>query len=437
MSWWRRKRKEVRDRHREFIYLDEVSVVSLLASLHGEIKQSVTDKLTQTEESALTSSVSGGPKGAFSLQSKVGSTRSSAREVVRRAVIQSNFRDLWRSDVGVLLHDTKSNGRTPKRKISTLSEMKRELKNLKKGKLAVDLTSIKRGSILEMDIRLEADRFFKIITVGTNLLGLVDGKEELFGLMGKEMDKASPVIQVLRELSVGLVPVHGISKSHCVIEVDGKSLVVATDVLAPGGELLASARELELVGFTEEGSYWRDLRRTLFSGAIYSAYVRVEKDVTAQPWSPIKLADLFEEAVPGMGDAIISSLQELEAGNRAHPDLPEHAPLTDTDRLRGFAEDLARELAVTPDPQAIESGIGEAASALSGAVSATERRRAYDLLVDIIASDGADRELVRHVRATWIDRVAPAQVEGQDKAAVEADSHPAVQLEVGFVALYW
>jgi hypothetical protein len=233
------------------------------------------------------------------------------------------------------------------------------------------------------------------------------------------------------------VPVRGISKSHCVIEVDGKSLVVATDVLAPGGELLASARELELVGFTEEGSYWRDLRRTLFSGATYSAYVRVEKDVTAQPWSPIKLADLFEDAVPGMGDAIISSLQELEAGNRAHPDLPEHAPLTDTDRLRGFAEDLARELAVTPDPQAIESGIGEAASALSGAVSATERRRAYDLLVDIIASDGADRELVRHVRATWIDRVAPAQDEGQDKAAVEADSHPAVQLEVGFVALYW
>lgn len=117
-----------------------------------------------------------------------------------------------------------------------------------------------------MNIQLEADCLFKMITVGTNLLGLVDGKEDLFGLVGKEMDKASPVIQVLKELSVGLVPVRGISRSHCVIEVDGKSLVVATDILAPGGELLASASELELVGFTEEGSYWRDLRRTLFSG---------------------------------------------------------------------------------------------------------------------------------------------------------------------------
>jgi hypothetical protein len=437
MSWWRRKRKEVRDRHREFIYLDEVSVVSLLASLHGEIKQSVTDKLTQTEESALTSSVSGGPKGALSLQSKVGSTRTSAREVVRRAVIQSNFRDLWRSDVGVLLHDAKSNGRTRKCQISTLPEFKRELKSLRKGKLAVELTGIKRGSILEMNIRLETYRLFKIITVATNLLGLVDGKEELFGSLGKEMDKASPVIDVLKELSVGLVPVRGISTSHCVIEVDGKSLVVATDVLAPGGELFASARGLELVGFTEEVSYWRDLRRTLFSGSAYSAYVRVEKGFTAQPWSPIKLADLFEEAVPGMGNALISSLHELEAGNPAHPDLPENASLTDTDRLRGFAEDLARELAVTPDPEAIENGIEAAASALSGAVSVTERRRAYDLLVDIIVSDGADRELVRRVRATWIDRVAPAQVAEQGKAAVAADSPPPVQLEVGFVALYW
>jgi len=436
VSWWRRKRKEVRDRHREFIYLDEVSVVSLLASLHGEIKQSVTDTLTQTEESVLTSSVSG-PKGAFSLQSKEGSTRSSAREVVRRAVIQSNFRDLWRSDVGVLLHDTKSNGRTWKHQISTLPELKRELKSLRKGKLAVELTSIKRGSILEMNIRLEADRLFKMITVGTNLLGLVDGKEELFGLLGKEMDKASPTIQVLKELSVGLVPVRGISKSHCVIEVDGKSLVVATDVLAQGGELLASARELELVGFTEEGSYWRDLRRTLFSGSAYSAYVRVEKGATAQPWSPIKLADLFEGAVPGLGDAIVSSLQELEAGKPAHLDVLENEPLTDADRLRGFAEDLAREFAVTPNPEAIENGIKEAASALSGAVSFTERRRAYDLLVDIIVGGGADREMVRRVRATWIDRVAPAQVAGQGKAAAEAESPPPVQLEVGFVALYW
>jgi hypothetical protein len=45
--------------------------------------------------------------------------------------------------------------------------------------------------------------------------------------------------------------------------------------------------------------------------------------------------------------------------------------------------------------------------------------------------------MVRRVRATWIDRVAPAQVAGLGKAAAEAENALAVQLEVGFVALYW
>lgn len=444
MSWWRRKRKEVRDRHREFIYLDEVSVVSLLASLHGEIKQSVTETLTQTEESALTSSVSSVPKGAFSLQSKIGATQSSAREVVRRAVIQGNFRDLWRSDVGVLLHDTESKGHARKNKIATPAELKRELRSLRKNKLAVELANIKRGSILEMDIRLEADRLFKIITIGTNILDLVDGKEEIFGPEAEEMRKADPIIQVLKELSVGLVPVRGISRSHCVIETDEGSIVVANDALAPDGELMASARELELVGFTEANSYWRDLRRTLFSGSSYSAYMRVEKAATAQRWSPIKLAELFEEAAPGLGDSmttsfeeLIASFQELEAGNAAQSMISETAPLANMDKLRGFADDLACALAVTPDPKAIEEGIEKAAPILSAAVSTVECRRAYDVIVDIVAGTDADRELVRRVREAWIDRAEPTHVAGQTKPSNGTESALPVQIEVGFVALYW
>ena len=68
-GWWRRKRKEPRDRHREFIYLDGVSVVSLLAALEGEIKQSVTNTLTRAEESASSTSTAV-PKGIFRSESR-------------------------------------------------------------------------------------------------------------------------------------------------------------------------------------------------------------------------------------------------------------------------------------------------------------------------------------------------------------------------------
>jgi len=437
VTWWHRKRKEPRDQHREFIYLDEVSVVSLLASLQGEIKESVTNTLTQTDEAALTSSMSG-PKSVFSIQSKIGSTQSSAREVVRRAVIQSTFRDLWRSDVGVLLHDTESTGRRIRRpKISTLPELRRELKKLRKEKLAADLADIKRGTLLEMDIRLEADRFFKIVTIGTNLLDLIEGKEDLFGSAIDETKRVSSIIQVLKELSVGLVPVRGISQSHCVIELDGANLVLAKEVLAPGGELISAARELELVGFTETDSYWRDLRRTLFSGSIYTAYMRVEKGVNNLRWSPIKIADLFDEVTPGLGETITSSLQELQAATSRPSPISGISQLSDLVKLHGFAEDLAAELTITPDPEAVRSGIEKATSVLSKTSSVTDRRRAYDLIVDIVADSDVDREVVRYVRDRWIDRVEVSRVTEQPQSTSEDGTALPVQVEVGFVALYW
>ena len=104
MTIWNRKRNEIRDRHREFIYLDEVSVVSLLAGLQGEIKDAVTDTLSRTEDHSLGGTL-GAAKAGASVESRLGTSRSSTNEVVRRAVIQSTFRDLWRRDVGVLLHD--------------------------------------------------------------------------------------------------------------------------------------------------------------------------------------------------------------------------------------------------------------------------------------------------------------------------------------------
>lgn len=436
MSWWRRKRKEPRDRHREFIYLDEISVVSLLAALEGEIKESVTNTLTQTDEASLSTSASG-PKGVFGAESQATSTRSTAREVVRRAVIQSTFRDLWRSDVGVLLHDAESKSRTRSAKVSTLPELRRSLSRLRKEKLAVELADIKRGSILEVDVRLEADRYFKMVTVGSNLLDLAEGKEALFGVATDDIKQVSAIIDVLKELSVGLVPVRGVAVSHCVIDLDGVPLVVAQDALASDGEIRSRAQELELVGFTEAGSYWRDLRRTLFSGSTYTAYARVEKAATDVTWNPIKIADMFEEVAPGLGDNIIASINGLRDDNADHQKLPLEVPLSNLLRLGGFAKDLAGELAVSPDPKSVEEAIEKAATALSHAASAIERRRAYDMIVDVVANGDADREVVRRVRSQWIDRVELSQVAERRAASHEGESPRRVQLEVGFVALYW
>jgi hypothetical protein len=432
-GWWRRKRKEPRDRHREFIYLDEVSVVSLLAALEGEIKQSVTNTLTRAQESASSTSAAI-PKGVIRSESKFSSTRSTTNEVVRRAVIQSTFRDLWRRDVGVLLHDTNTGKRKRRTTVSDSSDLSRSLAKLKREKLAVSLANVRRGDILEIDVRLDADEFFKKVTVGATLLDLMEGKEPLFGVAAADVRQVAPMIEVLKELSVGLVPVRGIATSHCVIDYNGESLIVAREALHDA--LLSHARDLELVGFTEADSYWRDLRRTLFSRTTFTAYVRVERTALSGPWNPIKLVDLLDAITPGLRDEVADAFHGLNAA-RNDRTLPQPTPETKRFQLTRFAADLTTELNATPAPDEVDQAIASATASLANATTVTERRRAFDVVAEAIGGADIDRELVRSVRSRWMDAY-----EGKSAApAVEPTDHPdpqaPVQLEVGFVALYW
>ena len=77
---------------REFVYLDEVSVYSLLAS-H---KSGVADTFTESDTASLTTDV-GGSLGAAGTGVNVGfgSHQTQSSQVVRKATVQSHFRELY------------------------------------------------------------------------------------------------------------------------------------------------------------------------------------------------------------------------------------------------------------------------------------------------------------------------------------------------------
>ena len=260
--WPKRKRKLPRDRHREFIYLDEVSVISLLAALQGEIKESVTETLSRTEDYGLAATASI-PKSGTQVESRLGSSKTSTSEVARRAVIQSTFRDLWRRDVGVLLHDATDVAKRHLKPVNSVAELAGKLHKLKNLKLATDLANVSRGDIVEMDVTVEADYYFKMVTVGTTVFDLFGQNDGALSADAKAFEEIRPKLDVLRELLDGLVPIRGKSTSHCVVEVNGRQVVVASAILGPA--LQDRVRPLELVGYAEENSFWRDLRRTVFS----------------------------------------------------------------------------------------------------------------------------------------------------------------------------
>ncbi|MDJ1372632.1 DUF6414 family protein [Gulosibacter molinativorax] len=434
MAIWNRKRNEPRDRHREFIYLDEVSVVSLLAGLQGEIKEAVTDTLSRTEDHSLGGTI-GAAKAGASVESRLGASRTSTNEVVRRAVIQSTFRDLWRRDVGVLLHNISGIKRRSRKPIHSYRDLENALRRLKKAKLAVPLSDIHRGDIVEMDVKIEADQFFKIITMGTTILDLMNGREDLFGISDADVREVAPMIEVLRELLVGLVPMRGLATSHSVIEVAGERVVIATELL--GNEVRGGARPLELVGFAESDSFWRDLRRTLFSGSTFTVYARAEGPVLSSPWSPIKIADLLESLSPDLRDQVVLPLQQLDLGNTQSVETPE-ARATAQFQLDNFAVALQTASGTTPDSTAVNEAVATAIPALASATTIEERRRAFEPVAQAVAGEDADRDLLLRIRSDWIDRLpAPAQNHSPVPRQQPDSGMSPIQLEVGFVALYW
>lgn len=434
MAIWNRKRNEPRDRHREFIYLDEVSVVSLLAGLQGEIKEAVTDTLSRTEDHSLGGTI-GAAKAGASVESRLGASRTSTNEVVRRAVIQSTFRDLWRRDVGVLLHNISGIKRRSRKPIHSYRDLENALRRLKKAKLAVPLSDIHRGDIVEMDVKIEADQFFKIITMGTTILDLMNGREDLFGISDADVREVAPMIEVLRELLVGLVPMRGLATSHSVIEVAGERVVIATELL--GNEVRGGARPLELVGFAESDSFWRDLRRTLFSGSTFTVYARAEGPVLSSPWSPIKIANLLESLSPDLRDQIMLPPQQLDLGNTQSVETPE-ARATAQFQLDNFAVALQTASGTTPDSTAVNEAVATAIPALASATTIEERRRAFEPVAQAVAGEDADRDLLLRIRSDWIDRLpAPAQIHSPVPRQQPDSGVSPIQLEVGFVALYW
>lgn len=434
MAIWNRKRNEPRDRHREFIYLDEVSVVSLLAGLQGEIKESVTDTLSRTEDHSLRGTLSDA-KAGVSAESHLGTSRTSTNEVIRRAVIQSTFRDLWRRDVGVLLHDTSGVKRRSRKMIHSYRDLERALPRLKKAKMAVPLSDIDRGDIVELDVKIEADRFFKMITMSATFLDIMGGRENLFGISDADVRNVAPMIEVLRELLVGLVPMRGLAISHSVVEVAGEQVAIATELL--GNEVRRGARPLELVGFAESDSFWRDLRRTLFSGATFTVYARAEGPVLSSPWSPIKIADLLESLSPDLRDQVVLPLEQFDLGNAQPVESPD-ARANAKFQLENFAVALQAASGTTPDATSVNEAVATSIPALATATTLEDRRRAFEPVAQVVAGEDVDRDLLLTTRSDWNNRL-PESVPNPSQAPLqqpELELSP-IQLEVGFVALYW
>lgn len=305
---WRRKRAFKRQKGdlREFVYLDEVSVYSLIASRLGPIASEFTETQTVSLQSDAGSSLQanlGVAKGEVSARTGTSQTRGS--QVLRRSIVQTQFKELYDYEKTSLVMCPVAGESGPPR-VRTL----KELANLTKAPVhdgwLVDPEKLTRGQLFETEVHLEAEPIFHVTTVVSTFLEMFEENPQLFevdSLGGMEQIRA--VDRVLAKLLVGLVPVRGQAVDYEIVGLDGKEWIVHRKLLSQLSPTeLPSTQSLVVVGVAEQSLFWKDIRRILFSNVRFRVLGRMAQDGLQDSWTPVKLVHVLESVSPDVAQQI-------------------------------------------------------------------------------------------------------------------------------------
>lgn len=265
---------------REFAYLDEVSVQSLLVSLVGALPSEITSLSSRSKEAEI-----GGAIGATApliakaeLTSRFAGSSTSSSQVLSRAVSESLFKHLYELvEDRLVWSPTRSPGASP--------------------------ISIERGSLIEIEVVLAPDPIYGFnATMGVfselaaDYPALLD--DENTALI---MAQAEPINKVLERLLVGLIPIKSAALGLQSGVVDGTATVAPSAYFDERG---VDGGALHIVGVTEHDKYWRDVRRVLFSQSTFTVLGRIGRSGVQANWTPVKLTEVMRDIAPQFPDAI-------------------------------------------------------------------------------------------------------------------------------------
>jgi hypothetical protein len=310
-GWFRRRKSERRWRRaerrehgplREFVYLDEVSVYSLVASQVGLVVTEVTD----TQASSLQSEVSSGLGVSTPVKAEIGSkiqaSDSQSSQVLRKAIIQTTFKQLRetaeRSGALRLRADADASA------LHTLDDVRRLAQADERSSLVVPSARLRRGDLIEMDVQLEAEPIYQAGMAMSGVLEIIEDDPAAFGMSDvSQLAQLRLVSRMLDKVLAGLIPVRGRAVNFEAVQVDGEDWLLRTDLIGRLAER-APRTPVFLVGVAQQGLFWKDVRRVLFSGSEYRVLARLNRSGLQEAWTPVKLVDVLSSVVPDFAEVM-------------------------------------------------------------------------------------------------------------------------------------
>lgn len=277
---------------REFVYLYEVSLRSLLSSQTGEMIDSTSEQSVDAREAEISATlgVNPGVLAKAELSSRFQTSDSSTLQTSRKATVQSWFRELHALPGLRLIEPAEPSA--PAGDLGTL-------KSIDDTSLVVGASALRRGSLVEFRVKLKADPVFHLGTMVSEFSAMAEDFPEMFAAGNglETLHQAQPMNKILQRLLAGLIPVRATAVDYSVVVMHDREYVVHNSLL---GGLGIERKPLEIVCVTEHLAYWKDIRRVLFSEAEFILLDRVARDALDESWTPVKLADLFHEVAPDL-----------------------------------------------------------------------------------------------------------------------------------------
>jgi hypothetical protein len=389
---------------REFIYLDEVSVVSLLASLTREITESRTDTETSERQRrtrfrlrAFTSKIPG-----------FGGTREhlninrDTEEVVRKSEIQSKFDELYGETAG-----------------------KFEL-GPEQDKIDIPVSELEEGGVMELDIEFSAHELYHFYKAYQYLFDVFEEHVE-------EMDQEQKqIVELMGSLFGDQIPVVGEAANYRVVDDEIRS----SDMIDEDSE----AEPLEVVGTLDPDMLWQDPSTFLYEENQFTAYVRVPEAEFQDDWDPVKLTRVIRSISEDVGDKLSGMIEfGLKQAKEEidESDLEESGNsevLVSEDHNEYFAR-IEEQGDIEIDEERRQEFVGRAIAERVSSESSSGMETRAEVLREItdLVEDQEDVDLDRGELSDLRMDLTSDQ-ESQD---ITISTEGGKYLEVSFVAIYW
>lgn len=449
-DWWRRLRDRRRAKRakkvidtarplREFVYLDEVSLTSLLVSQRDTIPENVTSGRSVSQQAEISAQASVDAVAAKAESAtRYQTANSSSVESSRKAVVQTLFNEL-RDDakLPIALRDDAVGAVSIRVDSATEDSGHR-------GWRGEDLL---RGQLIELEVVLEVDPVFKLGTMVSEFSAMAAEYPQMAGPAGLAMlDEIEPVKKVLDRLLAGLIPIRATACNYVVATVDGHEYVVRSSTAS---ELGVPIRPLEIVGVTEHIGYWKDIRRVLFSSGQFKLLCRVARPGLHESWTPVKVAHLFGDVAPNLVEQIDTLSKAGTTGLDGLATGQSHLALVQA--LAAYAEQIASMTNQDLGPSAAVELI-EIAARASDEASPSAQRQAFAAVRELIVARNPDsaptpeqdldaRRIARQLAGLPVlpggSVVATGNSTPEHVADPPADTDVAKLIDVEVVAIYW